>query len=1399
LGKTSSATVHALGGTPVALVVNANATAQLGGSGGDQIADAANVQMNGGTFDFNGQNETLGLFTGYGTITNSGAAATLTLGGTANTAGALYATNGTLTLQAGTVTVAGTWNNRFGVAAGGTFNQTGGTVNSGNYFAVGNGTGTGTANMTASGGTFNSAADLLCGFYGPANLTVSGTASLSLNYLAWGDGTTNNVTMALNGGTIALKLINNRGASPGVVNFNGSLLRATATTGSFMVAATNLTANVGTNGALFDSQAFAITISAPLLHGTVAAVDGGVKKVAGTGSLTLTGTNTYTGPTIVSNGVLNTTTASLGAGSYAVTDGATLGVTIASPGQSLAVSSLTLGSAAGPTTNNFTLGTVQPTAPVITNSGALTANGSVVVNVTGTNLTPSTIVLIAYGSSAGSGSYVAGTLPTQYGYTFRLTNNVAAKQLQLVVAATIPDIRWAVGDGTWNTSTANWSLIYGGGSVDYAEADPVTFDDTNSGSSPITVNLDVAHSPFSVTASSLLKSYIFTGAPISGTAALAKSGAGTLTLENTNSFTGGTTISGGTLTLAATSSAGASALVSGVTVNTNGTLQLGGTGGYEIGTNVTVTMAGGTFDMAGATESAFTALNGYGTILDSVGGGSLATLAASTVSGGTLTMGNGTVTYNGILIINNGSTFWQTNGTVNCPAYIYENGQLTVTGGTFGCGLELMPGFQANGTITVGNAGTVDAYVMRVGDVGNGTCYLNPGGTILTDQIQSYGATSLFYLNGGTLGVSARNPARTPAIWFQGLTHAYASTNGAIIDTTHNGGYIHTMLQALEHDPALGTNADGGLVKQGVGTLTLTNGNTYTGPTYVNAGTLAFSANSPITNSSLIGITNGATFDVSALSSAFTLGHSQTLTNNNASTGTLKGSLNTGSGTVALSFAAGTPALYLASGTLTLSSATTVVIDNTGAQLAAGLYPLITNVSTATITGTLPSSVSVIGGGAASSVSLQINGFGLCLVVGNLAPTITSQPVSLTRYAGGTATFTAAVSAYPAAQLHWQLNGVNLSGATNATLVLTNLQLSQAGTYVLTATNIAGGTTSDTVTLTVLPANSCQYLSTILGNNPLGYWRFNDGESTTGYDSVGVINVVDPLAGALGAGPQPTTYPGFESTNTAPVMDGSSQGYASTVSLFNNRSNFTIMGWFNINASTYPYGADYFNHPQARSSLFGQCQAVELGFYGPDTGTNLYFFSRGISHTIFVTNGFAPGVWEYVAVVADATANTTTFYLNGQVVGTASAGIGGASTNANLFSIGKNVTYPTSAESGYDTAYFDGSIDEVAVFDHPLAASAIQAIYNTAAGTAAVAPTNVVASVVNVSGTNSVVITGSGGSGTYSVLTTTNLGLPLASWTVSATGLSFGAGGSLNYTNAASPGTPQRFYLIRVP
>lgn len=52
---------------------------------------------------------------------------------------------------------------------------------------------------------------------------------------------------------------------------------------------------------------------------------------------------------------------------------------------------------------------------------------------------------------------------------------------------------------------------------------------------------------------------------------------------------------------------------------------------------------------------------------------------------------------------------------------------------------------------------------------------------------------------------------------------------------------------------------------------------------------------------------------------------------------------------------------------------------------------------------------------------------------------------------------------------------------------------------------------------------------------------------------------------------------------------------------------------------------------------------------------------------------------------------------------------------------------------------------------------------------------------------------------TYTLLSSTNVSLPLANWTTNSTGTAFNPGGNFIITNPVNPAVPQNFYLIRVP
>jgi hypothetical protein len=82
------------------------------------------------------------------------------------------------------------------------------------------------------------------------------------------------------------------------------------------------------------------------------------------------------------------------------------------------------------------------------------------------------------------------------------------------------------------------------------------------------------------------------------------------------------------------------------------------------------------------------------------------------------------------------------------------------------------------------------------------------------------------------------------------------------------------------------------------------------------------------------------------------------------------------------------------------------------------------------------------------------------------APSITSQPTSVSVTAGASASFSVS-AAGTSLSYQWYKNGSAISGATGASHTISNAQASDAGNYTVTAFNTAGSVSSNAATLTV--------------------------------------------------------------------------------------------------------------------------------------------------------------------------------------------------------------------------------------------------------------------------------------------------------------------------------------------
>lgn len=297
----------------------------------------------------------------------------------------------------------------------------------------------------------------------------------------------------------------------------------------------------------------------------------------GSGTLTLSGTVANGGTIIVSSGTLRLvgTAAPTAATNITVAKGAILDVTSLSGGLALGYNQVLtgLGTVAGNVSDGYsaviapggngTGGTLSINGNLTLNgnstlmldlaadpasttddqlnvSGTVTINGPVTLSLNYLDGLPGigTYTVIKYGSFSGN---VANFQPP---VGFIVTNNTAAREIQLVVARVPANLTWR-GDGMLNVwdmgTTPNW--VQGGIPQVFMVGDHALFDD--SGSNQPAINIASTVYPGSVTVNAS-KDYTFTGEAIAS-GSLTKAGNGTLVIENNNTYPGATVVEGGTL------------------------------------------------------------------------------------------------------------------------------------------------------------------------------------------------------------------------------------------------------------------------------------------------------------------------------------------------------------------------------------------------------------------------------------------------------------------------------------------------------------------------------------------------------------------------------------------------------------------------------------------------------------------------------------------------------------------------------------------------------------------------------------------------------------------------------------------------------------------------------------
>lgn len=797
------------------------------------------------------------------------------LGGTG--AGTTVATDGALEIQGGITTAAEALTlNGTGVSGGGALRNTAndntyaGAITLGSASRINSDSGTLTLNVAA-GNAIAGAYNLTLG--GAGNITVSdpiatgagtltkdGTGTLTLSAANTFEGNTRVAagTLAVNHlNALERSILDMNGADAGTVTFGAA--SSTYTLGGLMGSR-----NINMNGKTLNLNYWDTTTiySGQLSNGSI------VKK--GEGTLTLSGQNTYTGTTKIETGALqagvnnalsdSTAVTIESDGTYDLNDFSDTVGSIAGAGQ------ITLGSGAltagGDNSSTEFSGVISETGSFTkTGTGKLTLSGAN-THSGGTTISGGTLQI---GNNGTSGS-IAGNIANNSALIFHRSDDLSyggaitgtgtlekkgAGRLSLSSGSssysgvtTITEGAIRVSNNNALGTAAGGTVVASGAALELAShmmtiADPlflngaggsfggalVNVSQQNTASGAITLQSD---STIKVTTGILNLTGGLGGAydltfdvgqtcnmnsVVSQVTSITKTGSGTLSLSQANTYAGPVQISAGVVSVAHASALGTTA--AGTTVANGAQLKLSGAGTADA-----LTLTGSGPDSKGALYNA---------------GGENTVSGAITLGGATrINSDSSTLTVSGGISGSYDLTFGGASGITVSSVIGTGTGKVTMDG---------------TGTLTLSAANTFSGGVS----LGSGTLNIN--------HAQALGTVAgTFTIGGGTIDNTSAADVTTlnhPMVWngdfaFTGTKNLDLGTGnttlGASPTVTVNAGTL-TVGGAI-------SGAGYGLTKAGAGTLVLGGASSYSGATTISAGTLVMSGSA---NNSACSVASGAT------------------------------------------------------------------------------------------------------------------------------------------------------------------------------------------------------------------------------------------------------------------------------------------------------------------------------------------------------------------------------------------------------------------------------------------------------------------------------------------------------------------------------------------------------------
>ena len=1026
---------------------------------------------------------------------------------------------------------------------------------------------------------------------------------------------------------------------------------------------------------------------------------------------------------------------------------------------------------------------------------------------------------------------------------------VVATNATATVVTPPANLTWR-GDGTanvWNTSVSNWlnnSVL-----SKYRDSDVVAFDDT--GSNTPAINLASTVTPGAVLFDNDID-YILAGSgAISGSGTFSKTGSGTLLVGTTNSsFTGGVFISGGTLALSNGVSLGSGT----VTLGGGATVSLPGSGG--------AVFVNGIVNLPAGESATITSISpGNGLTNNVTSGDSTAVLTLGGSVGFTGTTTNQLNGFTGTINIPPGATLRfsansgnNTYGSLS-PNFLI-NGTLQprnstnaiILGALNGSGMIAGPQSSSTGTgATVYYVGgkNQDAIfngtvASNTADAGSLVCFIKVGnGTQMLNGNDTFTGTNL--VGAGTLLLNGTNQPSLTTVFSNATLGGTGTINGPV--TVSSGGIL----------------SPGGT---GVGTFNINNHLTNTSPVlnFTLSGSPS-GANDRINITGTLAMFGVQTFNFNLSQNALGAGTYVLIegANNSTQSGVSFASNLPGNTrqTILLDSAPiGSNPSYVrlivsgAAGSLVWTGTNGNAWDTSTINWLNGVVAdQFYNLDTATFNETSTNgTVSLVG--TLRSAALTVSNNSLAYTFGGTGTLAGSEP--LTKTGSGTLTINTTNSGYTGSIL---LSGGTLAANAPSSLGSGSLAISNSATLSLTA----AGTLAYGGQITI-PANTTGTIASVTVGNGLSGNVFSgnsgsvlnlsggvsfSGTNSTQFDNfTGTISI--PSGTILRYSPNSSGHT-FGSFNPTLVINGTVQprNAGNTVQLGTFTGSGTLGGQQAASAGTGPvtYVIGGNNTSATFSGTIVDANATNLttlykigtgtltlsgnstftggttvsagtllvnNVAGSATGTgDLEFFSGAtltgkgiIGSSTTIDNGatLAPGNPNGTLTISNSlTLNDSSLLqfglgtnsdsvtvsgdlaLTGQLTVTNSGGFGVGAYP--LFTCGGALSFGNltlaSAPAGYHYSFNTNTPGVVKLVAAPTTPPGF--------GSTILSGMNLV-----FSGSNGVPL------GTYYVLTTTNLILPLASWTCVATNL-FDSGGNFIFTNAFNPNLMQTFYALRLP